>query len=633
MSTVNIDFKADASPVAAAAAKANAALNSIGVSADNASKKIAPAMGNLSGGAQKAAAALGPLGGVLSKISPEAGAAASSLAGAASAAVGMGQAMMAASGSATVLQAAMGPIGLALAAVTVIVGAAIVAYNMMGESAERAAAGQQALKAASVGVLAVEGQAEKSAYDLKKAKGELTELDVKYEARRASFAANEAARTQLSLMDTSELSEADKARFEQKRIDLINGAEAAAKAASKLAVYQFNEEARTKAQTKADKESADAKARRDAAQADADKRKDEAARALKTAVDAVAGAEKELAKITHDASMTHASKMEKEVDSYEAKVARTVELGEIELANAELLGTDRTEIVKRTTDAQFALAGEHALNVRNLQKEELAAKKKLEEDKLAAEEDAEEKSKKENEDAAKVKKDQAMDLANFMADQAVAGLDAMAEGFAKAKDNANHMAEQLTGQLIAGDATYTKAQKAELVKRIAEQRANAKEAFAIEKAAKLSAAVVTTAMAVINAYNSGVALPIGGAVLGPAMAVAAGVTGAISIATIAAEQPSFHSGKSPDEMQATILKKEAVLNTTAAANMGRGRVEQMNNGHMQGNGNGGPAPIVLGHRVFEAGLKRSLDSAGVLREALRAGSVYGHRTNRRISSV
>jgi hypothetical protein len=187
--------------------------------------------------------------------------------------------------------------------------------------------------------------------------------------------------------------------------------------------------------------------------------------------------------------------------------------------------------------------------------------------------------------------------------------------------------------LIAGDQLYTKSQKAELVKRIAEQRAAAKEAFAVAKAARLAEAVITTAMAVINAYNSGVALPIGGAVLGPAMAIAAGVTGAISIATIAAEQPSFHSGKSPDEMQATILKKEAVLNTTAAANMGRGRIEQMNNGRMGGGNGGGPAPIVLGHRVFEAGLKRSLDSAGVLREALNAGTVYGHRTNRRISSV
>jgi hypothetical protein len=66
--------------------------------------------------------------------------------------------------------------------------------------------------------------------------------------------------------------------------------------------------------------------------------------------------------------------------------------------------------------------------------------------------------------------------------------------------------------------------------------------------------------------------------------------------------------------------------------MGRKQVEAMNNGLTNG-ARGGPAPIVLGHRVFEAGLKRSLDSAGVLREALNAGAVYGHRTNRRISSV
>jgi len=117
------------------------------------------------------------------------------------------------------------------------------------------------------------------------------------------------------------------------------------------------------------------------------------------------------------------------------------------------------------------------------------------------------------------------------------------------------------------------------------------------------------------------------------MAIAAGVTGAVQIATIAAEQPSFHSGRAPDEMNATILRNEAVLNPTAAASVGRKRIEDMNNGRMSGGNGGGPAPIVLGHRVFEAGLKRSLDSAGVLREALNSGAVYGHRTNRRISSV
>ena len=61
MSTVNIPITGDATSLVAATQKANTALNSIGVAADNASKKIAPAMGNLSGGALRAAASLGPL--------------------------------------------------------------------------------------------------------------------------------------------------------------------------------------------------------------------------------------------------------------------------------------------------------------------------------------------------------------------------------------------------------------------------------------------------------------------------------------------------------------------------------------------------------------------------------------------
>ena len=60
MSTVNIPITGDATSLVAATQKANAALNTIGVAADNAGKKIAPAMNSLSGGAQKAAAALGP---------------------------------------------------------------------------------------------------------------------------------------------------------------------------------------------------------------------------------------------------------------------------------------------------------------------------------------------------------------------------------------------------------------------------------------------------------------------------------------------------------------------------------------------------------------------------------------------
>lgn len=308
--------------------------------------------------------------------------------------------------------------------------------------------------------------------------------------------------------------------------------------------------------------------------------------------------------ITRAASLKHASDMEKEVDAYKQQLEAIAELEAAGLEEAGDNADERTRVLQDAADARLAVEAAHLGNVKDI-----------------------------NEASAKEQKEATMAVVEFAVEQATKALQAVSASFEKSYEAANATANQLTDQLIAGDQVYTKAQKTELGKRIAEQRKNAKEAFAIAKAARIAEAAITTAMAVISAYATGVAYPIVGAVLGPAMAIAAGVAGAISIAAIASEQPSFHSGKSPDEMQATILKSEAVLNPTAAARMGRGRIEDMNNGRMGGNGGGGPAPIVLGHRVFEAGLKRSLDSAGVLREALHAGSVYGHRSNRRLSSV
>ena len=239
-----------------------------------------------------------------------------------------------------------------------------------------------------------------------------------------------------------------------------------------------------------------------------------------------------------------------------------------------------------------------------------------------------------DDEATKARMENAKLLADAVAGYAVQGLEAMSAGFEKSYQASVSTAKSLTDQLIAGDQMYTNAQKRELMRRISDQQKQAKEAFAISKAAKLAQAAITTAMAVINALNDG--LSVGGPaglIIGPAAAIAAGVAGGVQIAAIAAEQPSFHSGKSPDEMQATILKKEAVLNSTAAAALGSRQIERMNNGQMQVQQPTGPAPIVLGHRVFEAGLKRSMESAGVLREALHSGAVYGHRKNRRISSV
>ena len=622
MSTVNIPITGDATSLVAATQKANAALNTIGVAADKASSKITPAMGSLSGGAQKAAAALGPLGGVLSKISPEAGSAASSIAGLASAGQGLAAAGAAAGVSMTAMAAVLGPVAIAVAALAA-------AYYVLDQNLQ-AVEEQNRIAAERAGDATKRFVDQKAvikeigeAYAV--SSGQQTAADLKAialkEKLQAAFAVDVAnAQTALNYakkqaQNTGAGSDADKARIRaEEGLAAINGRLEIQNALIDETIRLDGKKASSaKGVNDALKNQGDIE--RANAEAHAEYVKMDAERVAKARdhIDNINAAVKATKNLTDAVAAQGMSEWER---AAAAGAARDSDLRK-QITINQALNLDTKKLEEARVANHAATAAELAA---------IDAKRHADEKTLAEE------SKKEKDDAAKVQKDQALDLANFMVEQAAAGLTALAEGFEKAQQTANDTAEQLTNQLIAGDQMYTKSQKAELVKRIAEQRAAAKEAFAVAKAARLAEAVITTAMAVINAYNSGVALPIGGAVLGPAMAIAAGVTGAISIATIAAEQPSFHSGKSPDEMQATILKKEAVLNTTAAANMGRGRIEQMNNGRM-GGGNGGPAPIVLGHRVFEAGLKRSLDSAGVLREALNAGTVYGHRTKRRISSV
>lgn len=622
MSGVNIPITGDASSLVAATNKANAALATIGVAADKASSKITPAMGSLSGGAQKAAAALGPLGGVLSKISPEAGSAASSIAGLASAGQGLAAAGAAAGVSMTAMAAVLGPVAIAVAALAA-------AYYVLDQNLQ-AVEEQNRIAAERA------GDATKRFIDQKAvvkeigdayavSSGQQTAADLKAialkEKLQAAFAVDVAnAQTALNYakkqaQNTGAGSDADKARIRaEEGLAAING---------RLEIQNalIDETIRLDG-----KKASSAKGVNDALknQGDIERANAEAhAEYVKMDAERVAKARDHIENINDQIKATNdltEAVRRQGMTEWETTAASGAAV-DANLRNQIAANTKLGLDTKALEDARVTNHANTAAALTAIDEERHAAEKKTAED--AAQIDK---------DANKAKKEAAMDVANFMAEQATAGLDAMAAGFEKAQDAANETANQLTSQLIEGDEHYTKSQKAQLVKRIAEQRAAAKEAFAIAKAARLAEAVITTAMAVMNAYSTGVAIPIAGVVLGPAMAIAAGVTGAIQIATIAAEQPSFHSGKLPDEMNATILKREAVLNTTASAAMGRGQIEAMNNGMTAGRSQG-PAPIVIGHRVFEAGLKRSLDSAGVLREALHAGAVYGHRSNRRVSSV
>jgi hypothetical protein len=147
--------------------------------------------------------------------------------------------------------------------------------------------------------------------------------------------------------------------------------------------------------------------------------------------------------------------------------------------------------------------------------------------------------------------------------------------------------------------------------------------FGVQKGVMLAQATIAGALAVQQSLAS--APPPANYVL----AAATGAAAAVEIGTIAATQPSFHRGYAPDETQARVLKRESVLTTTATAAVGSSKVAELNAGVTTGGGYSGPAPIVVGHRVFDDLVKRELRSAGALSTALAVGSIPGHRTNRR----
>lgn len=193
-------------------------------------------------------------------------------------------------------------------------------------------------------------------------------------------------------------------------------------------------------------------------------------------------------------------------------------------------------------------------------------------------------------DAEKLRKQQI--AAAEQAAQAVAGLaDAAATAAGETYDHQADTANKLREQLAAGDEWYTEAQKQEMADRIRASEAAARRAFAIEKAAKLASATVNTAAAVVSALAN----PPGPPYSIP-QSIAAGVAGGIQIAAIAGQQPAFHTGYAPDEMQARVLRSEAVVTPQGVGALGGAEaIRNANAGVNQTSS--GPAYVVqvLGH--------------------------------------
>lgn len=193
-------------------------------------------------------------------------------------------------------------------------------------------------------------------------------------------------------------------------------------------------------------------------------------------------------------------------------------------------------------------------------------------------------------------------------------------------DSYSNTNDQLTSELEDSNSHLTKQQKAELTKRIADNKKHAMEAFTVWKAAAIASATITGIVSVINAVNDGLAIggP-AGLIVGAAAGVAQGIAVAAQIAAIASTPaPSFHTGLAPDEYGATLKAGEGVLSTQGVAAMGGSEaVRSANNGQAMG----GQITIINQHKhkIFDVQVRENLRAGGQL-AALAGATRTWHRS-------
>jgi hypothetical protein len=146
------------------------------------------------------------------------------------------------------------------------------------------------------------------------------------------------------------------------------------------------------------------------------------------------------------------------------------------------------------------------------------------------------------------------------------------------------------------------------------------KAFMVDKAVKMSQAIINTALAATSALTAG-------PIAGPILATAAIAAGGVQVAAIASEAPSFHKGGligQPDEMTATVRSGEAVLNPMGRSRLGDQTIRDLNAG--ASNDSGGQAiQVVYGHRAFDYFVKSHLRTRMTLPRALGKGTRTGQR--------
>jgi len=165
---------------------------------------------------------------------------------------------------------------------------------------------------------------------------------------------------------------------------------------------------------------------------------------------------------------------------------------------------------------------------------------------------------------------------------------------------------------VAGFAAQMSSNMADENEKAARDWWIAQKTLAIAQATAQTAVAVTTALATPPAPN----IP---------LAVMAGVAGAAQIATIAAQEPSFHAGGTmyPDEQRARVLGGEAILNRQAAAALGPGGVAAINQGMAAPSM--APATLQIGRIEAREIARTDIAARGAIPAAIRRGVARGTR--------
>lgn len=166
----------------------------------------------------------------------------------------------------------------------------------------------------------------------------------------------------------------------------------------------------------------------------------------------------------------------------------------------------------------------------------------------------------------------------------------------------------------------TDAEKKRAKDEVEERRSALIKAFAVDKAIKMSQALINTALAVTSALTAG-------PVAGPILATAAAAAGAVQVAAISSEAPKFHAGGvvgQPDEMSATVRRGEAVLSPAGRAALGDSAINDLNAGVPMGSG-GQAIQVVYGHKAFDYFVRNHLRTRMTLPRALGKGTRTGQR--------